>query len=160
MYQKKLYLLSFLFLFSSLTHSMETPKNHNLAIAAWAAATLGIQLVPKLFNTNHYSKKLEEKTNLTIHDIAATATLSTTLLAASYTFSTDRRNKIQYFALRFPIAAMLSKLITCKSVKQSTQSIPILSWYLGCPNEQCNGQCNSCTLRNMIIFTGLIRVLI
>lgn len=79
-------------------------------------------------------------------------------MLASYAFSEDRKSKIQHFAVRFPIAALLGKLATSKVIKQSTQQIPLLTYYLGCPNEQCTGTCNACALRTMVIMTGIIRM--
>lgn len=138
---------------------MESTKEKNLRILAWTASTLGtqtlIKIIPKTAATY-----LEEKTNLTIHDIASTATLSTSLMIVSYAFSEDRKAKIQHFAQRFPVALLLAKIATSKAIKQSAQQIPVLKYYLGCPNKECTGTCNSCALKSIMLLTAIIRVIV
>ena len=131
----------------------------NLKIVAWLAAA-GIAHQMSQPAQVSFGQALHEKTGLTIRDIAHTATLAATVMAASYAFGPRRRAKIQHFATRYPLAALLGKLATCKALKQSTQNIPVLNWYLGCQNSECSGSCNYCTLKSMFIFVGIMKLIL
>lgn len=139
---------------------MEQSIDQNLKVIGWVTAAIGVITLADQIPSVQYLTTLEDQTNLTKTDLAATCTLATSLMAASYAFTQDRRAKIQHFALRFPAASLLAKVLTSKAIKQSTQQIPVLNWFLGCPNEQCTGTCNSCALRSMVLFTAIIRAIV
>ncbi len=139
--------------------AMESAKDRNLKIIAWTASAMGTQIIAKLIPKTTASQ-LEEKINLTINDIASMGTVATSLMAVSFAFSEDRKAKIQHFAQRFPVALLLAKMVTSKAIKQSTQHVPILKYYFGCPNKECIGTCNSCALRSIMLLTGILRVIV
>jgi hypothetical protein len=139
-------------------YAMEYKKEDTVKILTWTAATIGTQKLSQLVTNTKLSRQLEEETNLSLSDIALTGNIACTLMATSYLLAPDRKAKVQHFATRFPLAVVVGKLLTSKFVKQYAQQLPLLHYYLGCTNAACTGSCNSCTLKSMILITGIIRM--
>lgn len=138
---------------------MERTIDSKLKIIEWLTIAVGTHKLGKAMHVDPLAELLHDRTNLDVRDIAGTLTMASTLQAFSYLLPTQKRQSVQRFATRYPAGILLTKLLTSKLIKQSTATMPLIGWYLGCPNTECTGSCNACTLKTMFLFGGIMRLI-
>jgi hypothetical protein len=98
-------------------------------------------------------KKISEATNISKEDLTILIQTFCALSAGSLLpFNGNMNAACRRLLFRLPCYALIASLTSSKTFKKTAAKVPVIGKHFGaCANEECEGSCNNCKLRNNLL---------